>query len=208
MLNKARGPIGTVVEPLVTALARTPLSANGLTVAGAVGAILGAGLLADGRLFVGTLVVTFFVLFDLLDGRLAKARGGGTVWGALLDSTLDRVTDSAVFCAVVWHFSRSDGDPWIAALALYCLVTGSVISYVKARAEGLSLRCDVGMAERAERLILVLVGTGLHGIGVPYALAVALWVLAVVSTVTVAQRLAHVRGLAGGRRAPVPTAQP
>ena len=197
MLNKARGPIGRVVAPLVRALARTPLTANGLTIVGTLGALGGALLLADGQLFAGSMVVWFFALFDLLDGRLAKARGGGTVWGALLDSTLDRVTDGAVFSAVVWHFSRDSSEqPWIAGLALYCLVSGGVISYVKARAEGLGIRCDVGIAERAERLILVLLGTGFDGIGVPYILAVMLWLLAVASTVTVVQRMVHVHGQA------------
>ncbi len=138
-----------------------------------------------------------FVLFDMLDGALAKARGGATVWGALLDSTLDRVTDGAMFAAVVWHFARGDDDqPWLAGLALFCLVAGAVISYVKARAEGLGLRCDVGIAERAERLILVLVGTGLDGLGVPYVLAGLLWVLAVASVVTIAQRMVFVRAQA------------
>lgn len=194
MLNKARGPIGIAVDPLVRALARTPLTANGLTIIGTLGALGGALLIADGRLFAGTLVVWFFVMFDMLDGRLAKARGGTTLWGALLDSTLDRVSDGAVFAAVVWHFSRgSAAEAWVTALALYCLVSGAVISYVKARAEGLGIRCDVGIAERAERLILVLVGTGLHGLGVPFALVLLLWALAAVSTVTVAQRMAHVR---------------
>lgn len=197
MLNKARGPIGRAVAPLVRGLARTPLTANGLTVMGTVGALGGALLLADGRLFAGTLVVWFFAMFDMLDGRLAKARGGTTLWGALLDSTLDRITDGAVFAAVVWHFTRDGSDqPWIAGLALFCLVSGAVISYVKARAEGLGIRCDVGLAERAERLILVLVGTGFDGIGVPFVLAGMLWLLAVASAVTVVQRMVHVHGQA------------
>ncbi len=194
MLNKARAPISRAVAPLVRALARTPLTANGLTIIGTVGALGGALMLADGRLFAGTLVVWGFVMFDMLDGQLAKARGGATVWGALLDSTLDRITDGAVFAAVVWHFGRDDSDqPWVAGLALLCLVSGAVISYVKARAEGLGLRCDVGLAERAERLILVLAGTGLDGLGVPYVLATMLWILAGASLVTIAQRMAFVR---------------
>lgn len=203
MLNKVREPIGRAVAPLVRVLARTPLTANGLTILGTAGALGGALMLADGRLFAGTLVVWFFVMFDMLDGRLAKERGGATVWGALLDSTLDRVTDGAVFAAVVWHFSRDRADqPWVAGLALFCLVAGAVISYVKARAEGLGLRCDVGIAERAERLILVLVGTGVHGLGVPYVLAGLLWLLALASVVTIGQRMVFVRAQAVTVRAP------
>jgi len=196
MLNKARAPIGRAVGPVVRGLARTPLTANGLTILGTVGAVGGALVLATGRLFVGTLVVWGFVMFDLLDGQLARARGGPTVWGALLDSTLDRVTDGAVFAAVVWHFAGDGDQPWLAGLGLVCLVSGAVVSYVKARAEGLGLRCDVGIAERAERLILVLVGTGLHGLGVPYVMAALLWVLAAASVLTIAQRMAFVRAQA------------
>ena len=194
MLNRVREPIGAAVAPLVTALERTPFTANGLTIAGAVGSIGGAALIATGRLFVGTLVTTVFVLFDLIDGRLARARGTTSAWGALLDSTLDRITDAAIFAAIIVWFSSDGAQPWIAALALFCLAAGAVVPYVKARAEGLGLTCDVGFAERAERLIIALVGTGLHGLGVPFILAAAMWFLAASSVITIAQRLADAHG--------------
>jgi CDP-diacylglycerol--glycerol-3-phosphate 3-phosphatidyltransferase len=97
---------------------------------------------------------------------------------------------------VLWF--TGDGDSrLLAVVALFCLVSGSIVSYAKARAEGLGLRCDVGLAERAERLILVLIGTALAGFGVPVALAVLLWVLAAASAVTVVQRALEVRRQAG-----------
>jgi CDP-diacylglycerol--glycerol-3-phosphate 3-phosphatidyltransferase len=196
MLNvRARGPIGVVVNPLVDLLARTGLTPNALTVAGAVGTVAGAALIARGELFWGVLLTTVFVLFDMIDGRLARAQGTSGPWGALLDSTLDRLSDGVIFAALVVWFGRSSpqDEPWLAALALFCLVAGALVSYVKARAEGLGLSCNVGFAERAERLIIVLVGTGLAGLGVRYVLAIALWFLAAASVVTIGQRLVAVR---------------
>jgi CDP-diacylglycerol--glycerol-3-phosphate 3-phosphatidyltransferase len=196
MLNvRARGPIGIVVNPLVTLLARTGLTPNALTIAGAVGTVAGAALIARGYLFWGVVATTVFVLFDMIDGRLARAQGTSGPWGALLDSTLDRLSDGVIFAALVIWFGRSapQDQPWLAALALFCLLAGALVSYVKARAEGLGLTCDVGFAERAERLIIVLVGTGLSGLGVHYVLAAALWFLAAASVITIGQRLATVR---------------
>lgn len=196
MLNvRARGPIGVIVNPLVALLARTGLTPNALTIAGAVGTVAGAALIARGHLFWGVMATTVFVLFDMIDGRLARAQGTSGPWGALLDSTLDRLSDAVIFAALVIWFGRRtpDEQPWIAGLALFCLIAGALVSYVKARAEGLGLTCNVGFAERAERLIIVLVGTGLAGLGVRYILAAALWFLAAASVITIGQRLAAVR---------------
>jgi CDP-diacylglycerol---glycerol-3-phosphate 3-phosphatidyltransferase len=190
----AREAVGVVVRPLAALVARTRITPNVVTAVGTTGTVVGAlTLLRTGRFFVGVLVVTAFVLTDMLDGALARARGGGSTWGAFLDSTLDRVGDAAIFGALVLWFAGAGDQQVLAGLALYCLASGAVTSYVKARAEGLGLRCDVGFAERAERLILVLVGTGLDGLGVPFVLALALWVLAAATTLTVVQRMVEVR---------------
>jgi CDP-diacylglycerol--glycerol-3-phosphate 3-phosphatidyltransferase len=196
----ARPVIAKVVAPLVTGLARAGVSADMVTVTGFLGAVAGSVLLiARGELFWGVVVVTVSVLLDLLDGALARARGGGTVFGAVLDSTLDRAADAAVFGALVWWFSGPGDNRLLMLLALLCLVLGMVTSYVKARAEGVGIPCDVGVVERTERLILVLAGTGLAGLGVPYAVHVALWALLLGSAVTVGQRLAVVHRDAAGR---------
>src|SRR5690242_12758874 len=138
----------------------------------------------------------------LLDGALARARGGGSLFGAVLDSTGDRAADAAIFGALVWWFSGHGNDRLLVLLALLCLVLGVLTSYVKARAEGVGLRCDVGVVERTERLILVLVGTGFSGLGIPYAVHVALWVLLVGSAVTVGQRVVEVRRQSRGKAVP------
>lgn len=186
--------VGRVVAPVVTRLARAGVTPDAITVAGTLGAVAAAVLLiATGRLFWGAFTVTVFVLLDMLDGALARARGGGSVFGAVLDSVGDRAADAAIFGALVWWFSGRGDNRLLVLLALLCLVLGVLTSYVKARAEGVGLRCDVGLVERPERLVLVLVGTGFTGLGIPYALHVALWVLLAGSTVTVAQRFAAVR---------------
>ena len=199
----ARPVVAKVVAPLVARLARAGVTADLVTVVGTIGSIAGAVLLlGTGHLFWGCVVVTLSVLLDLLDGALARARGGGSLFGAVLDSTCDRASDAAIFAALAWWFAGGGDNRLLVLLALLCLVLGVLTSYVKARAEGVGLSADVGVVERLERLLLVLVGTGLAGLGVPYALHVALWVLLVGSAVTVGQRLAAVHRAAHGRPRP------
>ena len=210
MLGVSARPLVTkVVAPLVGALARAGVTADLVTVVGTLGAVAGSvALMATGHLLWGTVVVTVSVLLDLLDGALARARGGGSLFGAVLDSTGDRVADAAIFGSLIWWYSGRGDNRLLVLLALLCLVLAVLTSYIKARAEGVGLRCDVGVVERLERLLLVLFGTGLTGLGVPYALHVALWALLAASAVTVGQRLVAVRRGSRGRRLPtdVPTA--
>jgi CDP-diacylglycerol--glycerol-3-phosphate 3-phosphatidyltransferase len=199
----ARPVVAKVVAPMVGGLARAGVTPDMVTVTGTVGAVAGAVLLfGTGHLFWGTVAVTFCVLLDLLDGALARARGGGSVFGAVLDSTGDRAADAAVFASLAWWFSGGGDDRLLVLLALICLVLGVLTSYIKARAEGVGLTCNVGIVERTERLILALVGTGLSGLGVPYALHVALWLLLAGSAITVGQRFLEVRRQASGRPLP------
>ncbi|MGY1637340.1 phosphatidylinositol phosphate synthase [Geodermatophilus sp. SYSU D00742] len=203
----ARAAVGRFWAPVVTRLLRLGVTADVVTLVGTLGAIAGAvGLIATGHLFWGAFTVTVFVLLDMLDGALARARGGGSLFGAVLDSTGDRAADAAVFGALVWWYSGEGDNRLLVLLALVCLVLGVLTSYVKARAEGVGLACDVGIVERTERLILVLVGTGFTGLGIPYALHVTLWVLLVGSAVTVGQRFAAVHRAGRGR--PLPSTPP
>ncbi|GAB2462460.1 phosphatidylinositol phosphate synthase [Jatrophihabitans fulvus] len=193
MLNiHARATVSRALEPLGAALARARVTPNAITVFGTVGATAAAvGLLGTGWFFTGTLVITFFVLLDIVDGAVARAGGTSSVFGAVLDSSCDRIADAAIFGSVAWYYAHH-GEQWMLLAALLCLVLGALTSYIRARAEGAGLTCTVGIAERAERLILVLVGTGLTGLGVPFVLAVALWLLVAASAITVYQRLATV----------------
>jgi len=194
MLNALRPQISRVTHPVGRTLARTGITPNAITVIGTVGACAGAlAFFPRGALFWGTVVITCFVLFDLFDGAVARVTGTSGTWGAFLDSTLDRVADAAIFATLAWWFASGGHDMVLAGVALFCLVSGTAVSYAKARAEGLGLTCDVGIAERGERLLIVLVAAGLSGLGVPYVLAVGLWVLAVLSAVTLGQRVVEVR---------------
>jgi CDP-diacylglycerol--glycerol-3-phosphate 3-phosphatidyltransferase len=207
--GNARPKVAKLLAPLVARLQRAGVTADGITVVGTLGAVGGAvGLISIGQLFWGTVVVTFFVLLDLLDGALARAQGGGSRYGAVLDSTGDRAADLAIFGALIWWFSGAGDNRLMVLLALLCLALGVLTSYVKARAEGVGLACDVGIVERLERLLLVLWGTGLSGLGVPYALHVGLGLLLAGSAITVGQRLQLVRRTGRDRSAPVPAVPP
>src|SRR3954462_3161655 len=204
----ARPKVAKVLAPVVTRLARSGVTPDMVTVTGTLGSIAAAVfLIGTGHLFWGAFAVTLFVLLDMLDGALARARGGGSLYGAVLDSTGDRAADAAIFAALAWWYSGRGDDRLLVLLALVCLVLGVLTSYVKARAEGVGLSADVGIVERTERLILVLVGTGLFGLGVPYAIHVALWVLLVGSAVPGAQRFVAVPR-AGRRPQPAPDSVP
>jgi len=191
----ARPQINKVTEPVARTLVRWGVTPDALTIVGTLGVAGGAlGFYPRGHFFVGTLVITAFVFSDMLDGAVARVRGTSGPWGAFLDSTLDRVGDGAVLGALaLWYAGRGD-DLILCTVALYDLVAGAVTSYAKARAESLGMTCNVGIAERGERLVTILVLTGLSGLfGVDVLRDIGLWALAVATTITVVQRMLEVR---------------
>jgi CDP-diacylglycerol---glycerol-3-phosphate 3-phosphatidyltransferase len=208
MLNIfARVHVARVADPVARWLVAHGVAPDVVTVTGTVGsAAAAAWFLPRDQLFVGAAVITVFVLFDMLDGAMARAKRATTAFGAVLDSTCDRLVDGVLFAAIAWWCLGVGDQRLIGLAALICLVTGQLVSYIKARAEGIGLSADGGLVERPERLILALVGTGLEGLGVPYALAVALCLLAVASVWTVGQRIVAVyrgaQALATPRPAP------
>ncbi|MFV2194823.1 phosphatidylinositol phosphate synthase [Nocardiopsis sp. LOL_012] len=192
-----------VTAPLGRSLARIGISPNAVTLVGTAGVVAAAlYFYPRGDLYAGTIVIAVFALFDMLDGAVARAGDQASDFGAFLDSTLDRVADAAVLAGLLWWFISEGDEPVLAGLTLFCLVTGFMVSYIKARAEGLGVNCDVGVAERTERLIIILAAVGLHGFGVPYVLAAGLWILAVMSLVTVLQRLLETRARLTGETEP------
>jgi CDP-diacylglycerol--glycerol-3-phosphate 3-phosphatidyltransferase len=161
---------------------------------GTLGVVVGAlAFYPRGEFFWGTVVITCFVFADLIDGTMARMTERSSRWGAWLDSTLDRIGDAAVFGGIALWYAGDGDDLLLVALAVYCLAAGAVVSYARARAEGLGMTASVGVTERADRLVAILVCTGLDGLGVPYVQAAALWFLAVGSTVTIVQRAMAVR---------------
>ncbi|OBG57045.1 MULTISPECIES: phosphatidylinositol phosphate synthase [unclassified Mycobacterium] len=189
----SRAAFARLTTPTAKACLRMGLTPDVVTVLGTAGSVAGAlALFPMGKLFAGACVVWFFVLFDMLDGAMARERGGGTRFGAVLDATCDRVSDGAVFCGLLWWVAFGMHDKPLAVATMICLVTSQVISYIKARAEASGLRGDGGIIERPERLIIVLVGAGVADfpfVAWPPALPVAMWLLAVASVVTCVQRL-------------------
>ena len=196
MLNRyARAAVTRILTPVARLLLRLGISPDVVTILGTLGVCLGALVFfPQGQLLVGVLVITAFVFSDTIDGIMARELGHSSKWGAFLDSTLDRIGDAAIFSGLtIWYFQGGD-DRLKAWLALACLVLGSVVSYARARAAGLGMRADVGIAERADRLVAALVTTGLVGLGLPeIVLTVVLGLLAVASFVTILQRVLLVR---------------
>jgi phosphatidylglycerophosphate synthase len=191
----ARPQINKVVEPIARKMVAIGITPDALTVVGTLGVSAGAlAFYPRGEFFVGTLVITAFVFSDLMDGAVARVRGTSGPWGAFLDSTLDRVGDGAVFGALALWYAGDGNNTTLCAVALYDLVAGVVTSYAKARAESLGMTCNVGIAERSERLIAILVLTGLSGLfDLPVLRAIGLWGLAGLTTITVIQRIVEVR---------------
>lgn len=190
-----RPQINRAVEPIARGLAAIGVTPDALTIVGTIGVAAGAlAFYPRGKFWVGTLVITAFVFSDLLDGAVARVTGTSGPWGAFLDSTLDRVGDGAIFGALALWYAGGGNSQVLCAVALYVLVAGAVTSYAKARAESLGMTCNVGIAERSERLIAVLVLTGFSGLfNLPVLREIALWGLAAATTITVVQRLVEVR---------------
>ena len=190
MLQRSiRVPVTRVITPLCRGLLKAGLTANAMSVIGAVGSIASAiWLFGTGHFFAGTLITLFFILFDLLDGTMARlSKAGGSTWGALLDSALARMSDAAVLCSIAYYLHQRHDR--LLPLLFIAIVASNLVSYVKARSESLGITCNVGFAERTERLIILLLATGLHGLGAPFALAIGMWVLPIASIFTVIQRM-------------------
>jgi CDP-diacylglycerol--glycerol-3-phosphate 3-phosphatidyltransferase len=186
--------VSAVIEPVARGLLRVGLTPDAMTIAGTT-VVVTTALVAypQGWLLPGTVIIAVFVLADSLDGTMARLSGTTSRWGAFLDSTLDRIADAAIFGGLTVWFAQQ-GDLLGVGLTLAALVLGQVVSYTRARAEGLGAQAAVGIAERAERLIIVLVATALVGAGLPVeVLLVAMGVLALASAVTVVQRMLVVR---------------
>ncbi len=185
---------GVVLMPVVRLFLRLGISPDAVTLVGTLGVVAGALIFfPQGMLLAGVLFITAFVFSDLVDGQMARLSGRSSPFGAFWDSTLDRIGDGAIFGGLVLYFA-GPGDSYLyLCLALYCVVMGAVTSYARARAESLGMDARGGLAERADRLVLILVATGLGAIlGTSLLLSAALWILAVASTWTVVFRVRKV----------------
>ncbi len=194
MLSASLKPAVTrAINPIARGALAIGLTPNAVTFIGALGLVTSAlYFYPNGDFFVGTLVISFFALSDLFDGAMARiSNKGASAWGGFLDSTIDRITDSAILVGLTLFLIKSD-DP-LTAVVIGSLVFGSLVPYIRAKAESMQIPCSGGIAERTERLIIALTAIGLEGLGVPFALAIGIWALLVLAVVTVIQRILIVK---------------
>ncbi len=198
--NHGRALTTPLFTPVARVLLRLGLGPDAVSVMGTVGVVVIAlWLLPQGGFIAGPLLIAAFALSDSVDGLMARqleARGvpRSKDFGAFLDSTLDRVADAAIFAGLVLWYSGAGHSRINLILALTCLVLGSVVPYARARAEGLGMTASGGIAERADRLVAVLVAILAVGLGAPgLVMTVILAGLAVASGITIVQRMLTVR---------------
>jgi len=187
-----REPVGKIIDPIARLLIKMRISANVISIIGGVGASISAlYFFPKGDFLIGVIAVTIFALFDLFDGTVARLSAKGTSkWGAALDSTLDRISDSAILIGGFIYIQKNNDS--LSTYFLIALVAGFLVSYIKARAESLDIKCDGGVAERTERLIIILAAYALFDLGVSSAIEFGIYLLSILSIITVAQRLAIV----------------
>lgn len=207
MFEKLRKPWKHLIAPIARGLHALGITANAVTIIGAAGTVLAAIVTGvTGNLLVGSIVIAVLVMFDSLDGSVAQLEGGGTKFGAFLDSTLDRVADWAVLLGVIiYFFMRSnaallaDGRYDVVALvgmgaAIYAIMTSFVTSYIRARAESVGAEAKGGIATRSDRLTIILVGMAISGLTHQDAwLMATMCILALLGTITVGQRIHEAR---------------
>ncbi|MGV0345074.1 MULTISPECIES: phosphatidylinositol phosphate synthase [Corynebacterium] len=186
-----RKPAAVVVEPVAKGLLKAGVTPNMITLAGTIATMLAMMvLIPTDHLVWAAVLSTIFAACDMVDGTMARLRGGGTAFGATLDASCDRLTDGALFGSIaMWMVYVADLSAVHVAACLAVLVLSQAISYIKARAEAGGISVVGGLIERPERLILALGGLALEGFGVPNAVVVSIWILLAGSLFTVVQRL-------------------
>jgi CDP-diacylglycerol--glycerol-3-phosphate 3-phosphatidyltransferase len=194
MLSARLKPAVTkVITPVASFALRIGITPNAVTWVGAIGVVVSSlYFYPRGEFFVGTLIICVMALSDLFDGTMARlSSSGSSRWGGFLDSTIDRITDSAILLGVsLYLINQADS---LAYVAIATLVTGLLVPYIRAKAESFGIACSGGIAERTERLIISLAAIGFDGLGVPYVLAVGIWLLAIIGVLTIAQRMLIVK---------------
>jgi CDP-diacylglycerol---glycerol-3-phosphate 3-phosphatidyltransferase len=190
---KIKPAVTRVITPVASFALRLGITPNAVTWTGAV-VVVAAALYfySKGQFFLGTIVISLAALSDLFDGTMARiSKAGSSRWGGFLDSTIDRVTDSAILVGVSLYLIQQDDR--LTSVVLVTLLTGILVPYVRAKAESLGIECSGGLAERTERLIIALTAISFEGLGVPYVLAVGMWLLALLGIFTVVQRMIIVK---------------
>jgi CDP-diacylglycerol---glycerol-3-phosphate 3-phosphatidyltransferase len=192
--------VRAILDPIVRLALAMHVTANTVTVLGLVITVVAAILIGSGGLLAGALILMGGSLLDAVDGALARATGGGTPFGGFLDSTIDRASEAIVYLAIAAYYLQSSSPTWPVLAAFIALAGSFMVSYSRARAEGIGVSAAVGIAPRTERLVLIITGLGLAGLGIGPALIAALWIIAALTVATTAQRIWHVWRLTASTR--------
>jgi len=194
MLSARLKPAVTrVITPVASVALRLGITPNAVTWTGAIGVVVSAMYFYPrGNFFIGTIIICLFALSDLFDGTMARiSQKGSSRWGGFLDSTIDRITDSAILIGItIYLINKHDR---LASVVLLTLVVGMLVPYIRAKAESFGIECSGGIAERTERLIISLAAIGLDGLGIPFVLSSGMWLLAILGSYTVIQRMLIVK---------------
>ena len=190
--SKARKLGKLIATPFAKIFIKLGFTPDSITLLGTFGVVVVSVIfLAQGQFLIGSFLFMLFVGLDAVDGTVARLLNRNSKWGAFFDSVLDRIADGAVLGSLAFYFASENNVTYF-VLSLISLVASEIVSYTKARAEGLGLNCDTGLAERPERVIVVVAGTFLTGIGINWMLLASIWVLATISVITVIQRMLFV----------------
>jgi CDP-diacylglycerol---glycerol-3-phosphate 3-phosphatidyltransferase len=182
-----------VVIPLAKVLLKLKISPDFITALGVAGTLwVSVTFIAQGEWLVGGILLFFVTSLDMVDGAMARLQNRDSIWGAFLDSVMDRISDGIILGSLIYYFYKAENTLYL-ILMIWALVMSEVTSYARARAEGVGLDGKIGIAERPERLGLVVWGTFLTGLGLTWMTPVMVWGLVVVSTITVGQRINYVR---------------
>jgi CDP-diacylglycerol--glycerol-3-phosphate 3-phosphatidyltransferase len=190
--SKARDIGKLIATPFAKVFIKLGFSPDLVTLFGTSGVVVSSIVFfSQGQFLVGSIVFAMFVGLDAVDGTVARLLNRNSKWGAFFDSVLDRIADGVVLGSLAFYFANAGKETYF-ILSLVALLASEIVSYVKARAEGLGLKCDTGLAERPERVIIIIAGTFLTGLGLNPALEISIWLLTIVSIITVIQRMIFV----------------
>jgi CDP-diacylglycerol--glycerol-3-phosphate 3-phosphatidyltransferase len=184
--------VRAILDPIVHLALALHVTANTVTVLGLLIVVVAAVAIGSGWLLAGALILMGGSLLDAVDGALARATGGGTPFGGFLDSTLDRAGEAIVYLAIAAYYLQNPSPTWPVLAAFVALAGSFMVSYSRARAEGIGVTASVGIAPRTERLVLIIAALALAGLGIGPALIAVLWIIAALTVATTAQRIWHV----------------
>ena len=187
--SKARDIGKLIATPFAKVFIKLGFSPDLVTLFGTLGVVVSSIIFfSKGEFLLGSILFAMFVGLDAVDGTVARLLNRNSKWGAFFDSVLDRIADGVVLGSLAFYFAKA-GEETYFILSLVALLASEIVSYTKARAEGLGLNCDTGLAERPERVIIIVAGTFLTGLGINPALEISIWLLTIVSIITVIQRM-------------------